>query len=424
MTEYRVRPAGESFGGEAFVPGSKSITNRALLLACMAEGTSVIDNVLFSDDSRAFMQCVKDLGFQADVDEAGRQVTITGGRPKDGTHIYVNSAGTAARFLTAYLGTQDCRVYVDASEQMRKRPMKPLTDALETAGVRFEFQGERGFLPYWINGSSRNVRRIMIDGSLSSQFVSALLMAGSQYEEGLAIEITGEQTAKSYIDITLRMIREFGGEAVCQDRTYVIPKGSAYQARHYTVEPDISAACYFMAAAVITGKSIYMKHVSRNSMQGDIKFLSVMERLGASVMEDESGMTVTGPAGGRYPGIDLDMNDFSDQVMTMAAVAVYADGPTTIRNIGHIRHQESDRIHAVKTELTRLGIRCEEVGDGIRIEPGTPKPAAVETYDDHRMAMAFALIGLKTEGIRILNPACTKKTFENYFEVLESLYRD
>ncbi len=421
MSEYHVKTVSDKFGGTAVIPGSKSITNRALLLGAMARGQTTIDGILLSDDTRAFLQCLRDLGYPMEADEENCRVTITGGKPVPGSRIYVNSAGTAARFLAAFLSAQDAEFYVDASEQMKRRPMKPLLDALRGLGAEISYPEREGYLPFYIHGCSAG-GRITVDGTLSSQFVSALLMSGSQFRDGLILEVQGKKTARSYIEMTKRMMREFGVTVTQEGNCYIIPGGGCCQARVYHVEPDISGACYFIAAAVLTGSEVFLPGVFRDSMQGDIRFLDVAEKLGVVAAEEEGGIRVTGPAGGRYPGIDLDMNDFSDQVMTLAALAVFADSPTTIRNISHIRNQESDRIAAVLTELTRLGITCHETEDGIRIIPGDVKPAVVQTYNDHRMAMAFSLIGLRREGIVIADPECVSKTFENYFEVLESLY--
>ncbi len=421
MSEYHVKKASDKFGGTAVIPGSKSITNRALLLAAMADGRSVINGILLSGDTRAFLQCLRDLGYPMEVDEKNCRVAITGGKPVPGSGIYVNSAGTAARFLAAFLSSQDADFFVDASEQMKRRPMKPLLDALSGLGAEISYPEKEGYLPFRIHGCSAG-GEITIDGTLSSQFVSALLMSGSQFRNGLVLKVQGKETAKSYIEMTKRMMGEFGGTVICEGNRYTMPGNSRYQARVYDVEPDISGACYFIAAAVLTGREIFLPGVFRDSMQGDIRFLDVAEKLGAVVAEEEGGIRVTGPAGGKYPGIDLDMNDFSDQVMTLAVLAVFADSPTTIRNISHIRNQESDRVAAVTAELTRLGIGCRETEDGIQIIPGEVKPAVIQTYNDHRMAMAFSLIGLRCEGIVIADPECVSKTFENYFEVLESLY--
>ncbi len=217
------------------------------------------------------------------------------------------------------------------------------------------------------------------------------------------------------------MMEQFGVKVDFDGVNYTIQGGAAYRSGCCQIEPDVSAACYFYAAAALTGGKTVVRHVTRECMQGDLKFLDVLVQMGCTVRDTPDGIEVQGAAGGRMKGVTVDMKDFSDQAMTLAALAPFADGDVRIRNIGHIRLQESDRIHAIATELARLGISCEEEADAVTVHPGTPVPAEVQTYDDHRIAMAFALVGLRTEGIRIADPMCCRKTFENYFEVLERL---
>lgn len=419
---YHVKQTHTPLTGTVIIPGSKSITNRALLLGAMAEGQTILDNVLFSDDTTAFIQCLQALGIHVEVQKEQKRITLHKQPIADGAHIFVNSAGTAARFLTAYLGTMDGHFYVDASEQMCRRPMKELLRTMEALGTRFTYEKEDCRLPYWIQGCSDNEPEVTIDGSLSSQFVSAMLLCAPNYRNDITIHIIGERTAKSYIDITMKMIKDFGLEITEEENKYFIKAGQNYKGRSYLIESDVSSACYFAAAAVITGGSIRIDNVFRNSIQGDIKFLEVMERLGAKIVDMPSGIEIIGPENGDYEGIEVDMNDFSDQTMTMAAVAVYAKSKTIIKNVGHIRHQESDRMQAIETELKRMGIQCEVCGGDIAIYPGKPRPSVVNTYNDHRMAMAFSLTGIRSEGITIADPGCVSKTFADYFEKLESLY--
>ena len=402
------------------VPGSKSITNRALLLASMARGESTLTNVLFSDDTRSFLECLLSLGYAPEIDEANKTVRLRGGVPKTGASINVRSAGTSARFLTALLAAHEGEWRIDASEQMKKRPMKELFSALTRLGCSITYHDREGFLPVTLRGTRLRGGEIPLDAGQSSQFTSALLMTGCLHQNDVLIQPVGTEIAKSYIGITLRMMEAFGGVAHRTDGgAYTVPVGCSYAAREYAIEPDVSGACYFYAAAALTGGSALVQNVYLNSLQGDIQFLEILRRLGCEIAETKAGVRVTGS--GRYAGIDADMNDCSDQTMTLAALAPFASSPTTIRNVGHIRHQESNRITATLTELRRMGIRCEETDDGMTIYPGTPKPALVETYDDHRMAMAFSLIGLRAEGIRIANPPCVSKTFENYFNLFETL---
>jgi 3-phosphoshikimate 1-carboxyvinyltransferase len=416
---YTVTPRSSPIDAIVEVPGSKSITNRALLLGAIAEGESVLHNVLFSGDTRSFLCCLEALGYKPDIDEGAKSVALTGGPPVENASVNVGSAGTAARFLTAFLAASPGTFRIDSSEQMRKRPMKPLFDALTGLGCSVAYGGREGYLPVTLRGSRLRGGEARLSAGMSSQFTSALLMTGVLHRRDLLVVPTGREISKSYIGITLAMMRQFGVEAAVTAGGYAVPAGQSYKARCYRIEPDVSGACYFYAAAALTGGSVTVKNVFKDSMQGDIEFLSILEQMGCEVTETPEGVRVAGS--GRLTGVDADMNDCSDQTMTLCALAPFAETPTTVRNVSHIRHQESDRLTAIAAELRRLGIRCEETEDGLTVYPGTPKPALVRTYDDHRMAMAFSLIGLRCEGIRIENPGCVAKTFENYFELFESL---
>ncbi|MDE7272629.1 MAG: 3-phosphoshikimate 1-carboxyvinyltransferase [Lachnospiraceae bacterium] len=413
------------------VPGSKSMTNRALLMAALADGTTILKGVLFSDDSRNFLGSLQSLGFLVEIDEAAKIVTVTGlnGRiPVTEGEIYVGSAGTAARFLTAMLAMAEGTFVVNASEQMKKRPMKPLFDVLEDMGAEITCLETEGFLPVRIRGiggrlPAHEMCRVKLDISKSTQFLSALMLISPMVKQGLHIAVTSERKDGAYIRITRKMMEQLGAKVDFDGVNYTMRRGIAYESGCCQIEPDVSAACYFYAAAALTGGRAIVRHVTWECMQGDLKFLELLAQMGCTVRETPEGIEVRGAAHGRLTGITVDMKDFSDQAMTLAALAPFAEGDVRIENIGHIRLQESDRIHAIVTELTRLGISCEEEPDAITIHPGMPVPAVVQTYDDHRMAMAFALIGLRTEGIEIADPMCCRKTFENYFEVLDDLTR-
>ncbi len=429
MSQYEVKTINHPLDCTVEVPGSKSITNRALLMAALAKGKSVLNGVLFSNDSRYFLTSLISLGYIIEVNEVENYVAINGHGadiPKKNATIDVGSAGTAARFLTAMLALSDGEYVINASEQMKKRPMLPLFEALTAMGAEFTFIEKNGHLPVKVKGAAFNgavpASEVDIDISESTQFLSALLMVAPMLENGLKINITSKKTEGSYIKITTKMMHQFGCDTLHEGSVYEIPAGQTYMAETYLIEPDVSAACYFYAAAALTGGHVLVKNVHSTSMQGDMKFLDVLKQMGCVIREEREGIYVTGPENGQYSGVDVDMNDFSDQTMTLAAIAPFANTPTYIKNIGHIRLQESDRIHAIVTELTRVGINVEEERDAIRIHPGTPHGAVIQTYDDHRMAMAFALIGLKCEGIVIDNCECCGKTFENYFSVLDSLH--
>lgn len=438
MTEqYLVKKIDKPINWTVTVPGSKSMTNRALLMAALSDGVTELSGVLFSDDSRYFISSLQSLGFATQVDEKEKKVTVKGENgkiPEKEAQIYVGSAGTAARFLTAMLGMSDGIYTIQASEQMKKRPMKDLFLLLKQAGAGIEYLEKEGYLPIKITGRKANNLNgkaepekieqkltVQLDISKSTQFLSAMLLISPMIEEGLCIEITSEKTDGSYIKITRGMMEEWGVTSLFDGRNYEVSAGASYHMKHYIVEPDMSAACYFYGAAAITGGLALVRNVHKDNSQGDRKFLEVLEKIGCSVTDSEEGIVVEGPADGKIKGIDIDMNDFSDQTMTLAAMAPFASEKVHISHIGHIRLQESDRIHAIVTELTRVGIYCEETEDSITVYPGKPHAALIETYEDHRMAMAFSLIGLKTEGIVIHNPMCCRKTFENYFELLTEL---
>lgn len=460
MTDtYRVKPLENRLDAAVRVPGSKSVTNRALLMAALAPGRSVLRGVLFSDDSRHFLQCLISLGFEAEIDEAGATVTVTGHGgiiPEKEAQIDVGSAGTAARFLTALLGLSDGEYTINASEQMKVRPMQSLFQALTELGARFEYLEREGFLPVKVTGRYYDGKKgdngdnipagalgntAHVDIGRSTQFLSALMMTGVMVREGLDIVITSEKTTGSYVRITSAMMEDFGCHVEYDGHDYHISGGQAYRAGEYEIEPDISAACYFWAMAAVTGGRVLVEGVRREMLQGDMRFLEVLERMGCTVEEIERkgsegtggscGVRVTAPESGRLLAVDVDMNDFSDQTMTLAAIAPFAQGTTYIRNVGHIRLQESDRIQGILTNLHAMGvdagvIKSEKDGrteEGICIRGGAVHGARIRTFEDHRMAMAFAVPGLLVEDIMIENPGCCGKTFENYFEILEELTR-
>ena len=414
------------------VPGSKSITNRSLLLAMLAEGASTLRGVLFSDDSRHFLQCVQDLGFRTTVDEDTCIVTVEGlgGKiPCTEASLNVGSAGTAARFLTAALGVSEGVFHMDASEQMRRRPMAPLLSSLKELGCEIVCEGEDCHFPFTLTAHGFGQDHISIDIGHSSQFLSALLIASTLSAEDFTIQVEGTH-GMAYIEMTRKMMEQFGVrvERPAADQ-FLICAGQHYNALDYQIEPDVSAACYFYAMAPLLGIPVCVEHVHFESLQGDVEFLHILEKMGCTARETEQGVLLLPPAGAAdagtqapaFHGITVDMSSCSDQAITLAAIAPFADSPTCIKGIGHIRFQESDRIHAICTELTRMGIHCEEAQDSITIYPGMPHPCTVATYDDHRMAMGFALTGLRAEGIVIDDPGCCRKTFENYFEVLEQV---
>lgn len=442
MQTFRMKPFLHKPDLCVAVPGSKSITNRALMIAALADGRTTLKGVLFSDDSRVFMSALETLGFSLDVREEEAVVTVTGcgGQiPKREASVYVGSAGTAARFLTAMLALSGGTYEMTCSEQMKARPMRPLLEALELLGVEFLYREEPYAFPFLIRGRKESsskevssVETVPLNIDKSSQFLSALLLAGVLQKDGFRIRLTGTRDARSYVGITMKMMQDFGAKVqMCGKDEYEVLPGQAYQVSsqgrdpardgEYQIEPDVSAACYFYAMAAVHGGCAQVKYVHPDSSQGDIRFLDVLWQMGCSWEDSPEGIVLNGPADGTLSGGEFVMSDFSDQTMTLAAIAPFAAGPVIIRGVSHIRLQESNRIKAIVTELTRLGISCQELEDGIRIEPGNPEGTEIQTYNDHRMAMAFAVLGTKVPGVVINDPLCCRKTFENYFTLLTNL---
>lgn len=428
MDSYSVKPIfnhrAAPFDLTIEAPGSKSITNRALMLAALSDGETILNGALFSDDSRHFLQCLIDLGFDVTVDEGAHSVRVMGlgGRiPKERASIYVGSAGTAARFLTAMLGCAKGTYHLDASEQMKKRPMAPLLKTLTELGCTITYGERPGFFPFTIESNGITAAEATVDIGDSSQFLSALLMASVMMNHDFTIHITGTH-GFSYIAMTIQMMRQFGADVISpKNGTYQISGNSRYHACTYQIEPDVSAAAYFYGMAALSGGSVLVRHVHFNSLQGDIALLHTLEQMGCKAEDTSEGIRLMGPADGILKAIDVDMSSFSDQALTLAAIAPFADGPSRIRSVGHIRLQESDRMAAIVSNLNRMQIQARIEGDDILIEPGQPQPAQIETYEDHRVAMAFSLTGLRVPGIVILNPLCCRKTFENYFDVLDEI---
>ncbi len=406
------------------VPGSKSYTNRALLVAAMASGVSTVTGALFSDDTHYMCNALQKLGAEIDADEKQATFEVHGnGRtiPVAGAELYIGNSGTTSRSLTAYVSLGHGKFVLDGDEPMRRgRPISDLLDALRQIGVSARSQFENGHLPVIVEANGLEGGKTRLDVSKSSQFLTALLLIAPCAKNDMEIEVVGAREMP-YIDITLAVMEAFGVQVVHEDYKYFrIEGGQQYQPRIYNVEPDASSASYFFAAAALTSGRVTVQHLHLDSPQGDIGFVHILEQMGCQITVSDTGITVTGPR--QLKGIDVDMRAISDTALTLAAIAPFADSKVTIRNIEHTRWQETDRIHAMVTELRKLGVPVVEHQDGLEISPTPITPAAIDTYDDHRVAMAFSLVGLKASGIRINNPECVSKTFPNYFEVLEQLY--
>jgi 3-phosphoshikimate 1-carboxyvinyltransferase len=404
------------------VPGSKSLTNRALLISALANAKTRLINALFSDDSCYFVKALQTLGFDVQLDEANHEMTVTGQGGKIPAHkaeLFIGNAGTAARFLTAFLTLGHGEYILDGDSRMRERPIGDLVDALNQLGVELETTSNCPPVEIFARGLPGGKTRIA--GNISSQFLSALLMVAPYAKSPVEIEVITELNSKPYVDMTIAVMKDFGVEVERRGYERFIIQPSFYSPiSSYSIESDASAASYFFAAPAICGGKVRVENISRHSRQGDIAFLDILQQMGCTIMEGTDSIEVAGTLPLR--GVDVDMRDIPDTAQTLAVIAPFASSPTRIRGIASARVKESDRVHATCTELARLGIEVEEHEDGMTIYPCKQiRPGTIQTYNDHRMAMAFALIGLQVEGITIENPSCVSKTFPNYFEVLDAL---
>ncbi len=421
--ERAIAPLGAPPDATVRVPGSKSITNRALLLAALADGDSVLRGALFSDDTRYMADSLNQLGVAVESDEREQTLRVVGGGgvwTSSQADLFVGNAGTAMRFLVAALALGKGRFRIDGSARMRERPVVDLVSALNQLGAEARCELGNESPPVVVTATGLRGGRAEIDASRSSQFLSALLQVAPYADSDVEVVVSGKMIAQPYIAMTLRVMGDFG-VAVERDgeHRFLIAAGQRYRGGDYAIEPDASGAHYFWAAAALTGGRVRVDGLGVESMQGDVAFVDLLERMGAEV---ERGATFIEVRGGQsLAGIDVDMNAISDTAPTLAVLGAFATSPLSIRNVAHLRWQESDRLRAVATELGRLGVRVEERDDGLTVYPSRPRPAAIETYDDHRIAMSFALAGLVVDGIRIRDPGCVAKTFPDYFERLEEI---
>ena len=404
------------------VPGSKSLTNRALLISALANGKTRLKNALFSDDSCYFAKAMQTLGFDIELDEQNHEITVTGlgGKiPAKQAELFIGNAGTAARFLSAFLTLGHGQYTLDGDTRMRERPIQDLINALNNLGV--ELEATNNCPPVEIFAKGLPGGKTKIAGNISSQFLSALLMVAPYAKAPIEIELTTDLNSKPYVDMTIAVMKEFGVE-IKRDgyKSFFVASASYLPLATYQIESDASAASYFFAASAICGGTVRVENISRKSKQGDIAFLDVLQKMGCTVEESDNSILVTSHT--ELRGININLNDIPDTAQTLAAIAPFASTPTRIRGIASARLKETDRIHATCIELERLGVPVEEHSDGMTIYPVKEfSPATIQTYNDHRMAMAFTLIGLRVPGVVIENPDCVSKTFPNFFEVLDML---
>lgn len=404
------------------VPGSKSLTNRALACAALADGPSTLTGALEADDTLAMVDGLRALGIEVTADWSAARVDVVGSAGRPPAELAVIDArlsGTTSRFLLPVAALSAGTVRVDGSPGLRARPMGHIVEALRSLGASVTEVGAPGHLPVEVRDDLLVGGEIALPGDASSQFLSGLLLAGPAMRTGLTVRLTTGLVSRPYVDMTLAVMRSFGVPVDQPDeRTWVVAP-QAYAGTTYAVEPDASAASYPFAVAALLGGRVTVEGLGTGSLQGDLGFVDLLERMGARVERSAGRTTVVGT--GELHGIDVDLSQHSDVAQTLAVVAAFADSPTRVTGIGFIRGKETDRVGNVVAELRRAGIDAVEEPDGYAIRPGPVRPTTIETYDDHRMAMAFALLGLRAPGIRIADPACVAKTYPGYWVMLESL---
>ncbi|MFD6148634.1 3-phosphoshikimate 1-carboxyvinyltransferase [Streptomyces sp. NPDC060243] len=400
----------------ARIPGSKSLTNRALLLSAAGEGaTSELSYPLVSEDTIAFAEALTRLGARVQRPAGSALWRVTGGRPRGAARVWCADAGTAARFLPFFAATGTGDFTFEGSAQLTARPVAPLAEALRRLGARVS-TAEGGRLPLRVRSAGLDGGDLDIDGSLSSQFLSGLLMAAPLLRGPLTVRVR-EVVSRPYADMTLALMRHFGADVAEPSPGEFAVRPTGYRAAGLRVEPDASTASYFFAAAAVVGGSVTVGGLSRDSLQGDVRFVDVLARAGARVEYGATGITVSGN-GPLRGGFTVDMGEISDTFMTLAAIAPLADAPVTVTGIGHARLKESDRIEAVSRNLRACGVRAETGADWITVHPGPVTPASIACHRDHRIAMAFAVLNLRTGNLTLDDPACVAKTFPGFHEEL------
>ncbi|TSB45442.1 3-phosphoshikimate 1-carboxyvinyltransferase [Alkalicoccobacillus porphyridii] len=415
-----ISPLNQSIHKDIRIPGSKSFTNRALIIAGLAEGSSKLSGILRSDDSYWCIDTLNKLGIETQVE--GDTIHIQGCNgdwPTKEASLYIGAAGTTARFLPGALAaSHEGEWTIEASKRMSERPVSLLLDALKTLGAHID---SNDYYPLTIHAQGLKGGPVTISGKQSSQFISGLLIASPYAENEVTITIPDYIVQHAYVNITIELMKQFGVNVEAnEDLTRMTVERKAFKGRELQLEADASTASYFFALAALTNSRIKVTNLTMDTNQPDIFMVDLYEKMGCKVTKGDTYIEVEG-TDQLQGGFDISMKEMSDQTLTLAALAPFASGPITLRDVEHIRHHESDRISAICTELTKLGIKVEEFADGLTVYPGTPKPALLDSYDDHRVAMSLALIGLKVPGITINDPGCVSKTCPTFFDLLQDL---
>ncbi|MHC4660709.1 MAG: 3-phosphoshikimate 1-carboxyvinyltransferase [Planctomycetota bacterium] len=404
------------------IPGSKSITLRAVTAAALARGKSRIAGALDCDDSRNLIGVLRSLGVEIEVSQNGTELQVvgTGGEwPEKTAKLSLGDCGTGYRFVAALACLGEGPYVLRGSERLEQRPMGPLVGALRILGADIEQPAGGDGGPITVRGGNVSGKRVSIHGDVSSQFISALLLIGPCLAGGIEVAIEGALVSRPYIDVTLGVMKAFGAEVrKTEPGGFFVDETAEYAPCDYSVEPDASSACYWFAAAAITGGSVTVPGIPPDSVQADLKLLDVLADMGCEVEGTAEGITVRG---GKLRGVRADLSDFPDAAPALAVIAAFADGPTEIVNVGGLRHKESDRIAAIVEELRRAGIEVREFEDAMTIVPSAPKPAVFETHNDHRIAMSMALMGLVVPGVKVKNPEVVSKSYPGFWDDLNSL---
>ncbi|MCU0711970.1 MAG: 3-phosphoshikimate 1-carboxyvinyltransferase [Pirellula sp.] len=425
-------PVSMPVSGTVRVPGSKSLTNRALICAAMAEGASVLSGVLESEDTEVMIHAWQALGLKLNWDRELERVEITGCAGVPGRHeaeLFVANSGTSIRFLTAALATMRGRYLLDGVPRMRERPIGDLLSGLAALGANVVSTNavRNDCPPVKIEGCRLQGGETSVAGNVSSQFLSGLLMAAPYALSNVRIKVVGELVSRPYVDMTVAIMRDFGVLVEEDDCVFTIPAPAVYRGRQYRIEPDASAASYFFGIAAMTRGVIRVEGLDFNSLQGDVHFVKVLEQMGCRIKSEAGYIELTG---GPLRGVDVDMNSISDTVQTLAPLALFANGPTRVRGVAHNRHKETDRISDLARELRKFGARIDEHDDGLTIYPverlsellnPSREPIYIDTYRDHRMAMGIGMLGVMVPNVFIRDPRCTSKTFPKYFETVAEL---
>lgn len=421
VNKISVSPSKGRINGTVTIPGSKSLTNRALIISSLASGKSKVQGILKSDDSFWCLDSLKKLGVNVKIQGDTAFIEGNGGKWESGD-LYIGAAGTIARFLPGALAVSGTGIWeLEASKSMSKRPVSPLVDALKELGAEITYLSDQGYYPLLVQGKQLNGGEVELSGRISSQFISGLLIASPYLNDPIKINIKDHIVQHSYVLLTLELMQKFGAKVKYDSSLKeIVVYPSKYTPQDINLEADVSTACYFLALAAVTNGKVQIDNLTCETKQPDIKMLDILERMGCKVTRGFSFIEIEGVSQLKG-GFEISMREMSDQVLTLAAIASFADAPITIKDVEHIRHHESNRISVLVDSLSRLGIIVEEFRDGLKVYPGNPKATLLDTHDDHRVAMALSLIGSRVEGIQINDPGCVSKTCPQYFELLEKL---